>query len=78
MLKSCCVLVWEFLAKGKFPKELEWESLKFHWVGKATCTVRAFKAAAVMLLEVTDPAKISLMFSMSEKLSMERLSLLLY
>lgn len=44
---------------------------------KLTCVARVFKVATVTLLKVTDNTKISFMFSVSEKLYMEQLSLLL-
>ena len=77
MFKSFCILFWELLAKDKFSKGLEWQTVLNFTRWKATCIARVFKVATVTLLKVMGSAKISFMFSMSEKLPMELLSLLL-
>lgn len=70
MFKNFCILVWELLAKDKFSKGLEWQTI-------LNFIARAFKVATVTLLKVTGSAKIYLTFSVSEKLPVEWVSLLL-
>lgn len=77
IFKSFCILFWELLAKDEFSKRLEGQTVLNLTLWKATCIARVFKVAVVTLWKVMGCRKISLMFSISEKLHMEWLSLLL-